>query len=134
MPKRPEILTTIARSIATLAAVAVLALVLAPKLAVSREQFTKRDITVFLAAAAANRFGVVVQFLDRGMDPDVAGKNGYTALILAAGSRARSVVKLLLQRGADPDKANDRGWPAMAILPPSSGRRSRAPPLFGLIE
>jgi len=71
------------------------------------------DVEMMMAGAEANRLDVVVYFLNKGMDPNASGRNGYTALIVAAARGHTGIVDLLLARGADLDKTNDTGWSAL---------------------
>lgn len=71
------------------------------------------DVEKLLAGAHANRIDVILRYLQKGVDVNARGKNGYTALMVAAGRGSRDAVELLLARGADVDLANDEGWTAL---------------------
>ncbi len=71
------------------------------------------DVEMFMTGADANRLDVVLHFLSRGVDPDVRGKNGFTALMVAAGKGSLDVIELLLARGGDVNLANDEGLTAL---------------------
>ncbi|MCK5089523.1 MAG: ankyrin repeat domain-containing protein, partial [Hyphomicrobiaceae bacterium] len=58
------------------------------------------DVEMMMAGAEANRLDVVVTFLNKGMDPNASGRNGYTALIVAAARGHTGIIDLLLARGA----------------------------------
>ncbi len=71
------------------------------------------DVEMMMAGAEANRLDVVVYFLNKGMDPNATGNNGFTALIVAATRGHTGIIDLLLARGADVNKVNDVGWSAL---------------------
>lgn len=71
------------------------------------------DVEMLMTGADANRIDVVLHFLAKGVDPNVRGKNGFTALMVAAGKGSLEVVELLLARGADVNRANDEGLTAL---------------------
>lgn len=74
---------------------------------------TLSEPEMLLAGAEANRLDVVVYLLNKGLDPNTAARNGYTALIVAASRGNEQIVDLLLARGADVNKATDNGWTAL---------------------
>ncbi len=71
------------------------------------------EVEMMMAGAEANRLDVVVYFLNKGMDPNATGNNGFTALIVAATRGHTGIIDLLLARGADVNKLNDVGWSAL---------------------
>ncbi len=71
------------------------------------------EVEMMMAGAESNRLDVVVYFLNKGLDPNASGRNGYTALIVAAARGYASIIDALLARGADVNKANDVGWNAL---------------------
>lgn len=74
---------------------------------------TLGEVEMMMAGAESNRLDVVVYFLNKGLDPDAAGRNGYTALMVAGARGNGSIIDALLARGADVNKANDSGWTAL---------------------
>lgn len=71
------------------------------------------DVEMMMAGAEAGRLDIVVTFLNKGMDPNASGRNGFTALIVAAARGQTEIIDLLLARGADVNKVNDTGWSAL---------------------
>lgn len=71
------------------------------------------EVGMMLAGAEAGRLDVVVYSLNKGVDPDASGRNGFTALIVAASRGHTSIIDLLLARGANLNKPNDVGWTAL---------------------
>jgi ankyrin repeat protein len=68
----------------------------------------------FVYAASQGQIDIVVEFLDKGMEPDITEDDrGNTALIVAAGNGHPDVVSLLLDRGADPEIKNHAGLTAL---------------------
>ncbi len=74
---------------------------------------TLGEVEMMMAGAESNRLDVVLYFLNKGLDPNSAGRNGYTALIVASARSNTSIIDALLARGADVNKANDAGWNAL---------------------
>ncbi len=68
------------------------------------------DVEMLMAGAEANRLDVIVTLLNKGVDPNAATRNGYTALLVAASSGRTEIIDLLLARGADVNQANETGW------------------------
>ena len=54
-------------------------------------------------------------FLEAGMDPNAAGKDGKTALMVAARGGYMEIVKLLLDKGADVN-AKDKKFEATSLI------------------
>ncbi|MDH3580669.1 MAG: ankyrin repeat domain-containing protein [Hyphomicrobiales bacterium] len=104
------------RDRAAAAAILALILVCAPAIAQDKGSSQGRALSnteMFMTGADANRIDVVLHFLAKGVDPNVRGKNGFTALMVAAGKGSLEVAELLLARGADVNLANDEGLTAL---------------------
>jgi ankyrin repeat protein len=71
------------------------------------------EVEMMLAGAEAGRLDVVVYSLNKGVDPNATGGNGFTALIVAASRGHTSIIDLLLARGANLNKPNNVGWTAL---------------------
>ncbi len=68
----------------------------------------------FVYAASEGLLDVVVESLDKGMDPNTTeDDHGFTALIAAASNGHSDLVSLLLDVGADPDVKTDLGYTAL---------------------
>lgn len=73
------------------------------------------ELPEIVVRAAEGDLDGVRTWLDRGINPDIAGRKGETALMLAARNGRLEVVELLLDRGANPMKASNSGSTAKDV-------------------
>ena len=73
-------------------------------------------------AAKNGDLEAVKLLLDRGIDPNLEDRRGWTALMIGSQNRRLKIVKELLNRGADPNAQNRDGDTALMVA--ISRRRS----------
>ena len=78
-----------------------------------RQREACEDAGRLLEAVKAFRTDDVRLLLERGANPNLQNKDGWTALMYAAGSDRPLTVRLLLERGANPNLQDKGGWTAL---------------------
>ncbi|MFD1214196.1 ankyrin repeat domain-containing protein [Arthrobacter sp. GCM10027362] len=72
------------------------------------EEQTRRVVELAMDLAREGRTGELAEFLDHGLQPDLADAGGNTLLMLAAYHGHEETVGMLLERGANPNIRNGR--------------------------
>ena len=67
-------------------------------------------------AAVKGHKDVVLLLLDRGADPNIAGRDGWTPLHWAGIKGHKELALLLLRKGADPNMATNQGQTPLALV------------------
>ena len=80
-------------------------------------------VTALTEALRAGSHEVVTLLLERGADPDRAGRGGRTPLILAALEGDETLVRLLLDKGADANGRNPQDGTTALMWAANSGRK-----------
>ncbi len=76
----------------------------------------------FLDAIEKLNFQKIYALLDKGVDPDLTGRSGWTPLMIAAYNGRMDLCKALLERKADPNARNQNGTTVLMYAKDASER------------